>query len=424
MPTMISQNELYRRFISVSNKVKLLSSLRKSIALPVDYDITESQWSAIESPLFAIEAKLRTCLKKEGREHLRLIHQAEAKRALTLLLGKMELELSKAFIYFDTFVDLLSQRHLPEVGLLLGGCDVLAWDALKKDHPALSLIEKPLVSFNRGFGASILREGVPLPDGTPNPLATIQIPYTKIKDKYNLTSVVHESGHSAMVQLGLVNVLPKAIRDALTHAGAPEVIGKLFALWTMEIGPDFWGFCNCGAAQASSAMEILSLPPSHVFKVSATDPHPPPFLRVLLAFEWCRHQWGTGDWDAWEKQWLTTYPLEAASARDRKVLAAGRRYVPTVSRALFHTKFSALEERAIPSLFDLNRSDPARLERLIRDAESSGILNLSELSPCGQLALFRTLRNKSTLSEQSLDRLMTAWLIRLARGSKFKEHYT
>lgn len=421
---MISRNELYRRFISVTNKVKLLSLLRKSVALHADYDIAESQWSAIESPLFAIEAKLHACLKKEGREYLRHIHEAETKRALAMLLGKMELEMSKSFIYFDTFVDLLSQRHLPEMGLLLGGCDVLAWDAMKKDHPALSLIDKPLVSFNRGFGASILREGVPLPDGTPNPLATIQIPYTKMKDKYNLTSVVHESGHSAMVQLGLVNVLPKAISEALAHAGAPEVIRKLFALWTMEIGPDFWGFCNCGAAQASSAMEILSLPPSHAFKVSASDPHPPPFLRVLLAFEWCRQQWGIGDWDEWEKEWLAMYPLEAASARDRKVLVAGKRYVSTVSRALFHTKFSTLDNRTIPSLFDLNRSDPARLERLIRDAESSGILDLSELSPCSQLALFRTLRNKSKISEQSLDRLMTTWLIRLARGSKFKEHYS
>ncbi|MDR4497122.1 MAG: hypothetical protein MRK02_04240 [Candidatus Scalindua sp.] len=339
-------------------------------------------------------------------------------------MGKTELELSKSFIYFDTFVDLLSQRHLPEMGLLLGGCDVLAHDALKKDHPALSLIEKPLVSFNRGFGASILREGVPLPDGTPNPLATIQIPYTKIKDKYNLTSVVHESGHTAMVQLGLVNVLPEAISEALAHAGAPEVIRKLFALWTMEIGPDFWGFCNCGAAQASSAMEILCLPPSQVFKVSATDPHPPPFLRVLLSFEWCRQQWGIGDWDEWEKQWLTLYPLEAASERERKVLAAGRRYVSTVSRALFHTKFSVLDKRAMPSLFDLNRNAPERLERFVRDAENSGILDLSELSPCAQLALFRTLRNKSTLSEQSLDRLMTTWLVGLARRSKLKEHYS
>jgi hypothetical protein len=191
-----------------------------------------------------------------------------------------------------------------------------------------------------------------------------------------------------------------------------------------EIAPDFWGFCNCGTAQASSVMEILTLPKERVFKVSSMDPHPPPFLRVLLAFEWCRQQWGSGDWDEWEKQWLTTYPLEEASAKDRKVLVAGRRYLSTVSRALFQTRFNTLDQRTIPSLFDLDSIAPLRLERCIREAESSGILDLSGLSPCGQLALFRTLRNKSKLSEQALDRLMTTWLITLARGRTFEEQYS
>lgn len=66
------------------------------------------------------------------------------------------------------------------------------------------------------------------------------------------------------------------------------------------------GFCNCGAAQASSVMEILTLPGRRVYRVSATDPHPPPFLRVLIAFEWCRHEWGRGDWDDWEREWIAT----------------------------------------------------------------------------------------------------------------------
>ena len=424
MSTTFSSSDLQRRFISIVDKVKLLSSLRKSVSLSPDYDISESQWSAIESPLLAISAKLHARLKEEGGEYLKHIHRAESQRELTMLLGRTELKLSKYFEYFDTFVDLLSQRHLPEMGLLLGGCDVLAWDALQSDHPALSIIEKPLVSFNRGFGASILRQGVPLPNGTPNPLATIQIPYTKIKDKYNLTSVIHEAGHTAMVQLGLVNTLPHAISEALADARAPELIRKLFALWCMEIGPDFWGFCNCGTAQASSIMEILTLPQEIVFRISATDPHPPPFLRVLLAFQWCRQQWGSGDWDEWERQWLAIYPLDEASARDRKVLSAAKRYLPAVSRALFYTKFSTPNNRTIPSVFDLDRIAPLRLESIIREAESSGILDLSELSPCGQLALFRTLRNKSKLSEQSLDRLMTTWLITLARGRRFKERYS
>jgi hypothetical protein len=424
MTVQFPNSDLQRRFISVTNKVSLLSSLRNKVALQTEHDISERQWSAIESPLLAIEAKLHASLKKGGRDYLTHIHRAESQRSLAMLLGQTELALSKSFLYFDTFVDLLSQRHLPEVGLLLAGCDVLAWDALKKDHPALSLVEKPLVSFNRGFGASVIREGVPLPDGTANPLATIQIPYTKIKAKYNLTSIIHEAGHMAMVQLGLANILPKTIAEALENAGAPPLIRKLFALWCKEIGPDFWGFCNCGAAQASSAMEILTLPKTSVFRVSATDPHPPPFLRVLLAFEWCRQQWGSGDWGEWENRWLTIYPMDETSSQDRDVLAAGKRYLPVVSRALFHTQFSTLGNRTIPSLFDLNAIAPLRLENIVRSAADSGILNLSELSPCGQLALFRMLRNKSELSEQTLDRLMTTWLISLARGRKFEEPYS
>jgi hypothetical protein len=424
MVKMFSNNDLQRRFISVVNKVKLLSTLRESVGLSFDYDITDSQWKAIESPLLVTEAKLQSCLKKNGSKYLKNIHLAESQRDLTILLGRTELELSKTFIYFDTFVDLLSQRHLPEVGLLLGGCDVLAWDSLKKDYPALSIIEKPLVSFNRGFGASILREGVALPDGTLNPLATIQIPYTKIRAKYNLTSIVHEAGHLAMAQLGLINVLPEALSRALRDNGAPELIRKLFALWCMEIGPDFWGFCNCGIAQASSVMEILSLPPEKVFRVSFTDPHPPPYLRVLLAFEWCRQKWGSGEWDDWEAQWLNIYPLEDTTESNRKVLTNGKKYIPAVSRVLLKTQFDVLDKRTIPSLFDFGSIDPTRLKRFIREADRTGYLDLSELSPCGQLALFRMLRNKSNISEQSLDRLMSAWLISLAKGRKFKEQYS
>jgi hypothetical protein len=423
MPHDYPISDLQRRFVSVSNKVKLLTSLRACVGLRAEQEISPSQWSAIEGPLATVAGRLHAELKSQGRRHLRQLHQARSQKELAQLLARTEVALASCFVYFDTFVDLLSQRHLPEMGRLLAGCDVLAWDALKKDHPALAALEKPLVSFNRGFGASILREGVTLPDGTPNPLATIQIPYTKIRDKYNLTSILHEAGHLALVQLGLSECLPGALHDALADAGAPEVIGKLFALWCLEIGPDFWGFCNCGSAEASGVMEILTLPSPRVFQVSAGDPHPPPFLRVLLAFEWCRQQWGAGDWDVWEQQWRMRYPLSEAGRGDRKVLATALRYLPAIARVLLHTPFEVLGRRSIPSLFDLQAVAPTRLERVTHDAEATGVLDLSQFSPCGQLAVFRMLRDKSTLSEEALDRLMTTWLVTLARGRRFKEPY-
>lgn len=409
---------LQRRFMSVVEKVKLLCTLQKSVALSAENSIDESQWSVIEAPLLAVAAKLHTSLDQEGRNCLRHTHDAHRQRNFAELLGRTELMLSKAFMYFDTFVDLLSQRHLPGVGPLLAGCEMLAWDALLKDHASLYNIAKPLVFFNRGFGAAILREGVPLPDGTPNPLDIIQIPYTKMTSKYDLTSIIHETGHSAMARLELADELARAVEDALTDAGAPVVIRRLYSAWCKEIGPDFWGFCNCGIAQAASLMEILMLPQQMVFKIASQTSNPPPFLRILLAFEWCRQLWGEGEWDEWEKQWLTIYPLETAPVEDRNLLAAAKARVSVVSRVLIDTPFRALGHRTILDLFHLDRIAPHHLKSIIRRAVPGRLPDMSTLSPCGQLALLRTLRDTRNLSESSIDDMMTAWLVMLSRRKK------
>jgi len=409
---------LKNRFKSIEQQIKILSSLRKSISLPPSGDITERQWSVIEAQLVLTETQLLSRLKKIGRKYLPHVNEIKPARFLNYQMGKIELDLSRSFRIFDTFLDILSQRHLPEIGLILTGCDVLALDAIRKNHSALSIVEPPVVYFDRGFGAAILREGVLLQDNIKNPLPTIQIPYSKLKVKHGTVSIIHEAGHVIMVRLGLVSSLPKAIKSALGRVGAPDFIKELFALWMGEIGPDFWSFCNCGIAQTSSTMEILSLPKQHVFRVPPGDPHPPPYLRVLLSIKWCHQLWGRGNWDKLERKWLELYPLENASKNERKILETGKKYLNTVTRTLFNTKFHVLNWKTIPSLFDLNAISPSNLERIIRSATSSGTLNLTELSPCAQLAVFRLIKDKGSISEQTLDRIMTMWLVKLGKTRK------
>ena len=312
-------------------------------------------------------------------------------------------------------MDLLTQRLSPELGPMLAGCDALALDALNKDHPALDIIEPPIVYCDRGFGASVLREGIPLPDGSRNPLPVIQIPYSKFREKYNLTSIIHEAGHEVIVRLELVNVLPKVVKAALQDAHAPDNISDLYALWVAESAPDYWVFCNAGVAQPLSIMEIMSLPRKYVMRISLGDPHPPPYIRVLLSFEWCRHQWGKGDWDDWETEWKRRYPIENAS--EGELLELATRYIPVVSKALFNTRFKILGDKSIPSLFDLDSIAPNKLEMLAKMADS-GIVMLTGLNPCAQLALFWVLRYKKHLGEEIIDRVMTKWLIRLGKQRK------
>ncbi len=80
---------------------------------------------------------------------------------------------------------------------------------------------------------------------------------------------------------------------------------------------------------------------------------------------------------------------------------------------LYHQRFSKLQGRPLPALFDLGPLHPARLQRIVHEAAETGVLNFRDLSPCGQLAAFRLMRDQGKVSDTMLDRWMTRWLARL-----------
>ena len=403
---------LRQRVESLRFRIHSLSGLRSLVALPPACDVSARQWSLLEPHLAAAVVRLSTQVRLATDRWLARVHDRRAARQLNAVLGQVELDLSRAFIFFDTYMDVLTQRRSPELGAVLAGCDVLARDAMVREHPALRLVEPPLVYCDRGFGASIVRESVPFPDGSPNPMPLIQIPYARLKQKYNLTSILHEAGHQALTRMSLVNVLPRAFRAALARAGAPAEIRDLYALWAFEIGPDFWAFCLAGAAEANALRDLFALPPAHALRIAFADPHPPPYLRALLAFAWCRQAWGRGPWDAWEAEWISLYPLGAAPPETRRLLMKARVYLSVISDVLFRTRFAALGGRALPDLFDLAPLAPSEIARVAAGART-GVLRLGSLPTGAQLAVFHVLRESGGLDEARLDNLMTTWLLEL-----------
>lgn len=403
-----------RRLLSLERRIRILSSLRGLVDLDQDTDITERQWSAILSHLAATESRLLSKLRGAVRAYLPYISEPNVARRVNEIIGDITLELTRAFVFFDTFMDILTQRHPKKLGMMLAGCDVIAKDAITKvGHPGLSLVEPPLVSIDRGFGARILRQGSRiLPDEFPSPMSLIQIPYDKLTTKYDLTSILHEAGHEVMVRLDLVSVMSRVFRSWLAREHAPSLVGDLFGSTAVEIFCDFWGFCHIGSGAASSLRDILSLPQYYVYRISLT--HPPPVLRVLLSFQFCRHLWGKGDWDDWEKEWLMLYPLDKAPLGSRRLLYAGKRYIATIAKALFYTKFRTLQWKTIPSFFDFSKIAPWTIDRVL-SSSNSGFLDLKGLSPTVQLAVFCTMKDRRKLSEDAIDRLMTRWLIRLGQ---------
>lgn len=404
---------LRQRYSAALTRAETLATLRKTVSLPAERDLAPRQWAVVESELQVVSVRLQNRLRKAARRYLPATHDPRNARAFNAVIGKIELDMATAFTFFDTYADVLTQRHPPELGRQLAGCDVLAWDALNRDHPALAIVQPPIVYCDRGFGASVAREGIPTPGRGRNPVPLIQIPYSRLKEKYNLTSVLHETGHEAMKRLQLDTELPAVMRARLTRAGASPTIIDRFAMWMAEIGPDFWTFCAAGHAQAAGIKDILALPPAYVFRASPWDPHPMPYLRARLSFEWCRQVWGHGIWDEWDRAWQQLYPLVDAEGPSRSLARTASACLPVVSDVLLTHRFTALNGRRIPDLFNLSLLAPTRIGQIAATA-GTGRLDLRPLSPSAQLAVFRTIRDRGNVSEDTIDRMMTGWLEALA----------
>ena len=323
-------------------------------------------------------------------------------------LGELEMELSNAYSFYDTFMDILTQRLSDDIGPLLKGCDVIAEDALRRGMIA-DFTVPPLVYCDRGFGAATLREGVSIVKGMPNPIPFIAIPYSRIEEKYNLISINHEAGHQALVKLNLVETLSALFREVLKNAGASSLVQEFYANWSRELGPDFWAFCLSGMAQTCSLRDILILPTEYMFQVSPSQVHPPAYLRFLVSVEWCRQCWGTGDWDGWEEEWRELYPTDELDEATAECIKEAEKFIPVIARACINTRFKKLNRKPLTSLFDFSQLEPSLLKK---HASEEGIQpeSFRKLSIGSQLAVFRLMRESGNCKQTAIDQHMSKWL--------------
>ncbi len=407
----LRRRQFARRVDALSRRVAHLTRLRRVVSLPADRDLTDAQWAGINAELAAMARAIHVRLRATAQRHEPVLGPQQT-RALSAELAQLELDASEAYAFFDTFMDTLTQRLAPKLGRVLKGCDVLAADALDRGHPALRLAGEPIVYCNRGFGAAIIRSGIALSHTGKNPVPLIQLPYARLQDKYNLSSLLHEVGHEALVRLRLRGRLARAMRERLRpHVGA--VLAAHFSRWTAELAPDFWAFGCVGAAQAATVREVLAVPAAYAFAVPAVGVHPPAYLRALCAFQWCRTAYGRGAWDDWERQWREQYRIRDAPAAVRPLIIEAERAIPRACAVFFDAQLAPLERRPLVSLFDLDAVAPATLAQRMRGLTDDAP-GFAALRPSEQLAVFRLLRERSTVSDQRLDVAMTRWLVRLS----------
>lgn len=410
---------LETRLESLTLRIAGLGRLKALVRPRPLADLTERQWQLAELTLERAHQHLETT---RASLHNQLTPQLSLRRAQELhaTLGELELQLSRVYNVFDTFMDVLTQRQGSTLGPWLKGCDVLADSALRRGHVLLRLAERPIVHCDRGFGASILRSGARIAAGLPTQLSLIQIPYARFEDKLHLTSILHEVGHEALHRLQLVRQLPHLAHRWAREEGASPALARAFGRWMREMGPDVWAFLASGLAAVCTTTEILSLPPTQVFAVLPFDPHPPPWLRVQFGYELCQHLWGSGPWTDWAAEWKALYPLREAGAH-RALLEQGVRLLRPLAAQLLEHRFSELADQPLMSLFDVSEVNPFETASLARRALQSGKLSCGRRSVCSHFAVFRALRLEGA-SLKSVNQWMDQWLLVLAKSNRWDEN--
>jgi hypothetical protein len=333
---------------------------------------------------------------------------AEQQRRFVLI----RLEFNDVLAQFDVFTEVVTQRSEHRTGVWLSGLDVLAADALTVRAPGMDRV--PAVCYlARGPGAAIRRARTRLPGGQPNPVAVIRVPRERMVGGGIASSLVHEVGHQGAALLDLV---PSVRADLSRRAAAdPDGAWHVWDGWISEIIADCWSVGTLGMTSTLGLMAVVSLPSFFVFRPSGADPHPVPYLRVLVSAGIGEALYPHPQWAALRRTWRAMYPVADLPAHRREELGRLEAEIPLLVPALVDHRPAALRGARIRDLWPVSARRPERLLARFRAwGEDPGVL--ARQRPALVFAVLGQAKAAGLLSPESESRLLsdllTAWAVR------------
>lgn len=360
----------------------------------------------------AIELSIRNDqlrMKTELRRLLQWLTSPDAHHAsgaeLQERLTAARMQFNDTLNNFDLFADAITQRSERDTGIWLAGLDIAAEDVLAM--PAHYQTPPVLCYLDRGPGAAIRRARTRLPGGGPNPVALIQIPRERMTGGGVAASLAHETGHQAAALLSLVESLRADLRDTAWER------------WISEIVADLWAVARLGPAATMGVIGVLSLPAYFVYRISPSDPHPPPWLRVKVSAAFGRALYPDAQWDELDALWDELYPIANGAPAVRSTLVQLAQAIePFRDRVLAHRCESLAPVRLGEAIAIADRA-PAELRRAV--ARRGWIDQLAKLRPAHALAVVGQARWARTITPEAerraVSNLLATWAIRRSVGT-------
>jgi hypothetical protein len=290
----------------------------------------------------------------------RQVDEQEGQERLTAL----RLRFNRILTHFDLFENVITQRSETGTGIWLSGLDDVCTDGLYlrgryyKSAPVICYLD-------RGIGGSIRRARTRLPGGGANPVAIIKLPRERMVGSGIASSLFHECGHAAAALLGLVESFRPVLNGLIRSGQSDRVAWRLWERWISEITADLWSVARCGIASTTGLMGVVSLPRPFVFRLSAQDPHPVPWIRVKLSAAFGRALYPQPGWDRLVQLWDSYYPLGNLDSSRREVFTRLEKTIPQLVSVLLNHRPDGLRGHSIVEALDINELQPTRLRTLL-----------------------------------------------------------
>jgi hypothetical protein len=326
----------------------------------------------------------------------------------------LRLAFQDALSQFDLFSEVVTQRSEHSNGVLLSGLDVAAAEALLV--PGGFFEGPPVVCslYGRGLGGAIRRARTRLPGGGENPVALIRIPRERMIGYGIASSLVHEVGHQAAALLLLVESLRDRLRP-LRRRSRMGTAWDLWDRWVSEIVADFWSISRIGIGSTLGLIGLVSLPRAFVFRPSDDDPHPMPWIRVLLSCAIGHRLYPDPQWKRLAATWRTMYPLAGLRPALTAIITELRATMPELVSVIVEHRPPLLRGWSLGEVLrnpELQR--PALLRRFaLWEAHPS---RMTDAPPSLAFAVLGQARASGRLSPEResglLRRLIESWAVR------------
>jgi hypothetical protein len=272
-----------------------------------DFEATASPaaWATLERYVgVTLRAELKDAREQLKRESaaVRAAYKAVRTRSdlqrMAHQVGLLRTRYLQTELLVDFYVGAVRARANPEVSVQLRACDVMAGRAVGGALERLDLKPPPILTyFSPGIGASIMRIGTRLWDGSLSRVAAIKLTY---HNRFRTTSLFHECGHQFAGITGWNQAFAQALGTQLGDAGG--AVADDVASWASEIAADAFAFAYTGYASIVALSDVVAGQGPEVFRYRLGDPHPISYVRVMLGVEMCRRFYGMGPWTSWRRR--------------------------------------------------------------------------------------------------------------------------